>query len=259
MIELLLAAPTWLGIIVSMVLATAAGLSVYGISHKLIAGYDSGELRDPTSSLFRVIGMLVSLMLSLAFADVIVKWRAVENAVEREAAAISDTFKDLQRFGFEATRKSQPILVDYTQAVIDDDWPALADDELGDHAGALKMQLTDSVYGLEPATPGQEKLWSQILTDIDTISDYRWIRLDNSLAEPPIYIFAIIFGFLLTMACFGAYRPQAPLVALVSFYTVFIGLVLYLILAVSDPFQGGVSIDPISFKYLVETLRADMR
>ena len=98
MIELLLAAPTWLGIIVSMVLATAAGLSVYGISHKLIAGYDSGELRDPTSSLFRVIGMLVSLMLSLAFADVIVKWRAVENAVEREAAAISDTFKDLQRF-----------------------------------------------------------------------------------------------------------------------------------------------------------------
>lgn len=258
MIEFLLSAPIWIGITVSMVLATATGLLVYGISYKLVSRYQSADLKDPASSIFRVIGMLVSLMLSLAFADVIVKWRAVENAVEREAAAISDTFYDLQRFGFETTRESKAILIDYTQAVIDDDWPALANDELGDHAGALKMQLTDSVYSLEPATPSQEKLWSQLLTDIDAISDYRWIRLDNSLAEPPIYIFAIVFGFLVTMACFGAYRPQVPLVALLSLYTVFIGLVLYLILAVSDPFQGGVSVNPISFKHLVETLRAEM-
>ncbi len=48
MIGFLLAAPTWLGIIVSMVLATAVGLSIYGISHKLIARYESGALKDPT-------------------------------------------------------------------------------------------------------------------------------------------------------------------------------------------------------------------
>ncbi len=103
MIEFLLSASTWLGITVSMMLATAAGLLVYGISHKLISRYASGELKDPTSSLFRVVGMLVSLMLSLAFAEVIVALRAVENAVEREAVAISDTFYDLQRFGIEKT------------------------------------------------------------------------------------------------------------------------------------------------------------
>ncbi len=257
MIDFLLSISTWFGITVSMLLATAAGLLVYGISHKLISRYARGELMEPTSSLFRVVGMLVSLMLSLAFAEVIVALRAVENAVEREAVAISDTFYDLQRFGIEKTRVTQAILVDYTQAVIDDDWPALANDELGEHAGALKRQLADSVWNLEPATPTEEKLWSQILTDIDVISDYRWIRLDNALAEPPVYIYAIIFGFLVTMACFGAYRPQVPLVALVSLYTVFIGLVLYLILAVSDPFRGGIVVDPTPFEHLIETLRAE--
>ncbi len=257
MIEFLLSVSTWLGITVSMVLATSAGLLVYSISYKLIARYETGELKDPTSSLFRVVGMLVSLMLSLAFAEVVVEQRAVENAVEREAVAIFDTFKDLQRFGVERTRESQALLVDYTQAVIDDDWPALANDELGDHAGALKRQLSDSVWNLEPATLIEEKLWSQVLTDIDAISDYRWIRLDNALAEPPVYIYAIIFGFLVTMACFGAYRPQVPLVALVSLYTVFIGLVLYLILAVSDPFRGGLSVDPTPFEHLIKMLRAE--
>ena len=257
MIESVLSVSTWLGITISMVLAAAAGLLVYGIAYKLIARYQTDELKDPTSSLFRVVGMLVSLMLSLAFAEVVVEHRAVENAVEREAVAIFDTFKDLKRFGVEKTRVSQTILVDYTQAVIDDDWPALANDELGDHAEALKSQLSDSVWNLEPATPLQEKLWSRILTDIDAISDYRWIRLDNALAEPPEYIYAIIFGFLVTMACFGAYRPQGPLVALVVLYTVFIGLVLYLIIAVSDPFRGGLSVDPTPLEHLIGVLRSE--
>ena len=257
MIEFLLSLSTWLGITVSMALATAAGLLVYGISNKLIARYENVELKDPTSSLFRVVGMLVSLMLSLAFAEVVLQQRAVENAVDREAIAIGDTFMDLRRFGVEKTRESQTILLDYTQVVIDDDWPALANDKLSDNTRALKQQLLDSVWNLEPATPAEEKLLSQILADIDVISEHRWIRLDNALSEPPVYIYAIIFGFLVTMACFGVYRPHTPLIALVSLYTVFIGLVLYLVLAISDPFRGGLTVDPVAFEHLIELLRAE--
>lgn len=95
-------------------------------------------------------------------------------------------------------------------------------------------------------------------TDIDAISDYRWIRLDNTLEEQPVYLYAIVFGFLVTMACFGAYPPQVPPVALASLYTMFIGLVLYLVLAVSDPFRGGLSVDPNSFEHLIELLGAEI-
>ena len=63
-------------------------------------------------------------------------------------------------------------------------------------------------------------------------------------------------GWGLTVACFGIYRPQAPLVVLVSMYTLFIGLVLYLILALSDPFQGGFGVEPTTFEHLVEKMRA---
>jgi ABC-type multidrug transport system fused ATPase/permease subunit len=257
MIDYLLSASTLVGSVVSMVLATVAGLLVYGISYKFISKYETGELKDPTSNLFRVVGMLVALMLSLAFAEVIVELRAIENAIEREAVAISDTFDDLQRFDIERTREIRTILVDYTQAIIEDDWPALANDRLGQKAGALNKQLSDRVMELEPATEVQKHLWSRILADLDAASDYRLIRLDNALAKPPVYIYVIFFGFLVTMACFGAYRPQVPLVALISLYTVFVGLVLYLVLALSDPFHGGIGVDPTTFEYLVETLRAE--
>jgi hypothetical protein len=117
-------------------------------------------------------------------------------------------------------------------------------------------ELEASVWKLEPAGPVQEKLWSQILADVDAISDHRLVRLENSLAEPPVYIYVIIFGLLVTMACFGAYQPQGPLIVLVSLYTVFVGLVLYLILALSDPFQGGIGVGPETFELLLEKMQA---
>ena len=259
MIAFLLSLSDWVGIVVSMVGSAVMGLVVYMVSYKLIIKYKSDELIDPTSNLFRVVGMLVSLMLSLAFADVVVDLNKIESAIERETVAIADTFEELQWFGGERAREIQTILIDYTQAIIDDDWPALANDKLGERAGVLKKQLAESVLELEPTTSIQEKVLSHILADVDLIFDYRLIRLDNALAKPPLYVNVVFFGFLVTMACFGVYRPQAPLVALVSLYAVFVGLVVYLILALSDPFQGGFGVDSSTFEYLVEAMRSKIR
>ena len=159
----------------------------------------------------------------------------------------------------ERTQGIRTTLVEYTQAVIDDDWPALANDKLGQRTEALRKQLNEALMNLEPATSIQEKLWSFIMADIDALSDHRFIRLDAALAKPSVYIYVIIFGFLVTMACFGVYRPQGPLVVLVSLYTVFVGLVLFLIVKLSDPFQGEIGVAPTAFEYLVETLQSEIR
>jgi len=242
-----------------MVSTTVVGLVVYLVFYKFISKYQSYDLKEPTSSLFRVVGTLVSLMLALAFSEVNVEMRTIRNAVQREAVAISDTFEVLKLFDIERTREIRTILVEYTQAVINHDWPALANDKLSQRASTLKRQLTEAVMSLEPATPTQEKLWSFIVADIDALSDHRFIRLEAALAKPPVYIYVIIFGFLVTMACFGAYRPQGPLVVLVSFYTVFVGLVLFLIVKLSDPFQGDISVPPTAFESLVEALQSEIR
>ena len=258
MLELLLSLPAWFGCGITMVFIALLGLVVYVASYILISKYKSDDLKGPASSLFGVVGVLLSLMLSLAFGEVIVELVTVRNAVEREVAAIADTYKDLELFDSDRTREIRTILIDYTQAVIDDDWPALANDNLGQHAGELEQQISDAVMKLNPTTPMQEKLWSRIIDDVDLMADYRLTRLDNAVAEPPVYIFVIIFGFFVTIACFGSHRPQAPLIVLVLLYTVFIGWVLYLILTLSDPFQG-IGVEPTSFEQLVEKLQSGFR
>ena len=257
MIEFLLSVSTLVGILISMVLATASGLLVYGVSYKLLSKHDIGELKQPTEALFAVVGILVGLMLSLAFAEVVSEKRTIEKAVERETVAIADLFNGLQQYDLEGTREIRKQLIEYTQAIIDDDWAALADDRLGQRTGVLRKQISQSVVNLEPVTERQKQLWSRLLADLDAVSNYRLVRLDNALAEPPVYIYTVVFGFLVTMACFGVFRPTFPLGVLASLYTVFVGLVLYLIMALSDPFQGGFGVSPTTFEYLVETLRSE--
>ncbi|MGI9523467.1 MAG: hypothetical protein ACR2PG_17690 [Hyphomicrobiaceae bacterium] len=256
MTELILSLPEWLGIFVAMLIATTVGLAVYLVSHRLISTHQEDELKDPMSSLFRVVGMLVSLMLSLAFAEVVVQLNTIKNALQREAIAISDTHSHLRLFDLEKTREIRASLLEYTQAVIEDDWPALAGDRLGLRTEALQRRFLRELLELQAETDHQKRVMSWIEQDVDVINDARLQRLSGALAQPPVYLYVIVFGFFVTMACFGAYRPQRPLVILAALYTSFVGLVLYLILALSDPFQGGFGVAPDTFVQLLESLKS---
>jgi ABC-type tungstate transport system substrate-binding protein len=56
------------------------------------------------------------------------------------------------------------------------------------------------------------------------------------------------------MVCFGTHKPNRSTVVLLSLYTMLIGLVIYLILAFSDPFQGDTAIEPTSLQYVLQQI-----
>ncbi|MCP4384368.1 MAG: DUF4239 domain-containing protein [Hyphomicrobiales bacterium] len=257
MVEVILSLPEWIGIVAAMGIATALGLGVYFTSNYLIGAYTTDDLKDPMSNLFRVVGTLIALMLSLSFAEVIYQNTGINNALEREASAIADTFRDLKQFDEEGTRALRMLLVTYTESVIEDDWKSLASDQLSQRSKSVFGEIIDNITILEAQSEIQKRIISRIDADIDVISDSRLIRIDNALAETPLYVYVIVFGFLVTMACFGAYKTNTPIVVLLALYTSFIGLVLYMILSFSDPFQGAFGVAPTTFERLVEIMRIE--
>ena len=73
------------GALLLMAITTLIGLLVYYLSFRFLASSQTKEERRATSGLFRVIGVLVSLFLSLTFADVMLELNQIEVSVEREA------------------------------------------------------------------------------------------------------------------------------------------------------------------------------
>lgn len=255
MIQTLLALPTLVGITIVVGLTVFLGLVIYLVSHRLIAaGYPFEEMKDAAGSMFRVVGMLVSLFLSLTFADVLIELNALQKSVHGETNAVADTYSDLFQFGVEETGEARQLLLDYTRAVIDDDWPSLREDRLGDRATALLRQLETAVLNLEATDTIKENMWARIIANVDLISDFRVSRLQQALAQPPFFLIVVLFGFFVTMVCFGLYRPIAPLVVLVTLYVFFVGLVVYLILAFSDPFQGVPGVDATPLEYAISRM-----
>ena len=259
MIEFILSLPFWVGCAFAMVFTAFSGLAVYIVSNKLIEKSKTVGPKMPINNLFRFVGIFVSLLLSLTFSEVITEWKAIKDSIDREAAALADTYGNLKYFDAEGTREIRTLLIEYAQAVIDDDWPAMAKDRLGQQTSTLKKQFTEKIIELRQVTPFQEKLWFDLKTDLDIMSDYRLIRLNHSMAEPPFYIIVIILGVFLCMVCLGVYEPNFVLVALVSLCMLFIGLVIYIILAMSDPFQGAIIIKPAPFEYLIEAFESGLR
>ncbi len=256
MIEHILHLNVFAGALLLMVITTLVGLLTYVASYHFLAASQTKEVRRATSGLFRVIGILVSLFLSLTFADVMLELNQIEASIEREAVMVEDIYRDLRRYDTVRARKAQLLLVEYVQSVIEDDWPALANDKLSEDAREILWRLENEVLHLEANTDIQKILRPRITSDMDMVSDLRLTRLEQALAKPPLFLIVVVFGFLATMVCFGPHRPNRLTLVLLTFYTSLIGLVIYLILAYSDPFQGVTGIDPVSLQFVLQQIES---
>jgi hypothetical protein len=255
MLDFLLSLPTWSGCSLAMASMAIFGLVVHFVSSRLFAKFNSDNVKDAALSLFGVLAILVSLLLSLAFGDVISDLVQIRNAVEREVLAIKEAYIYSELYDIEKTSEIRALLVEYVQTVIEDDWPDLANDRLSPRTDKVHQQITNALINLVPNSPMQEKLHNHIMDEIDLMSDYRFMRFENALSAPPVYVLVIAFGLFIQMTCYGAYRSEAPVNLLVILYCLFVGLILYLILTLSDPFQG-IGVEPTNFKILIEKLRS---
>ena len=92
MSEAILSLPILLGCLVFMALTTAAGLAVYYLTSRQHAERHSDgtmeEVKEATNNLTRVVGWLLTLLITMTFTDVVGELVIAETTIEGEAAAI---------------------------------------------------------------------------------------------------------------------------------------------------------------------------
>jgi hypothetical protein len=213
------------------------------------------EISQATSNLMRVVGWLFTLLLSLTFTDAVGESSLTEAAVEGEAAALASIDHNLRRFGSDESNKIRNLLIQYTREVIDHDWPTLAEGRLSDQTHATMRELEDAVLRMEATHAIQETLRTRLIADVDKVSAFRISRLQQAREAPSLVLIVVFIGYLITMVYFGIYKPRRVFVYLLSLYTVFVGIVVYMILALYTPFQGAASVDSAPLHLVLEAMR----
>jgi len=165
------------GISVSAVLLVIIGFIPYLVGRLLLAKHVDMKAENVATLLYRSVGILLGLMLSLSFIETRSEYVKIQNSVELEEKEITELGRDLVRLGSNDSKQLLSKLIEYTKTVISEEWSELAAGRQSQKALGLYEEIENGILAIKLDSPFQKDLKNRLLKDIDEISDHRTTRV----------------------------------------------------------------------------------
>jgi hypothetical protein len=210
--------------------------------------------------------MLASIMVFYGLATALTAvqvWEAyekVKEVTEREAASLGSLYRNLNEYPEPARTTLRDELRAYTHQIIHEAWPLQRRGEIP-RGGVRAMDVFQStLMRFEPTTEAQKGLALETLAAFDRMMEARRMRLTSVERRlPGIMWLVVIAGAFISLAAsywfpvhdVRVHRAQVGLLA------GFIGLVIFMILALDRPFHGDLGLKSTPYEIVHEQLMSD--
>ena len=209
------------------------------------------QSHDITGNLLSVVGTLYAVLLGLIVVDSLVHFEHAVDVVQKESNALADIFLLAGRLPAAPRTRVQDTCRAYAQAVVEDEWPQMAQARVSPEARRLAFELVKSLDGFEPTTEAEKAVFPLLLEQMRELWDYRRERAGTAqFGVPAVEWFVLIVGGAVTVLFAGLFRTRS--VALQRFVTtlaaLLIGLNLYLVSLFGYPFAGELTVSSRPFQ-----------
>lgn len=182
---------------------------------------------------------------------------AVAEIASREAATIAALYRDASGYESPLRDELRTKLRDYTRFVIEQAWPAQRRGEIRVDENRLLDRFQSDLYANEPRTAGQQILQAEVMRTYNELVELRRQRTEAVDRGVPNVIWAVILlGGALTIVtsfCFVVQQFRLHLLLTTSLAAM-IGLLVFLIAALDRPYRGAVSVEPIAYQIVLESI-----
>jgi hypothetical protein len=253
----LLHVPSFL--VVLMISAVYIVLSIVGL-YVIRAFHSPAKLKihnDVAGFIFATIGVTNAVLLAFV---VIVTWQNFDEAhknVSKEANYIVSLYHDTKPLPAAFRSELKRNLVQYVNAIIEDEWPIMIKGE----QSAQAQQAQDTIWKLYsrylPHNETQKIFFTESLNKLNDACEMRRVRLlEAHLAIHPILYFVLIVGGLITIVfpLFFGTENFVPQIIMTSLLAAMIGIALSTIIILDFPFTGDISVKADVFKAVLATL-----
>jgi len=210
------------------------------------------------AALHAFIGVLYAVALGLLVVSAQDDNNVVEKAVAAEANATGNLFHVAGGLEPANRLRFRLEIVDYVRLVVADEWPATQHARPSPPTWRAMDRLSDGVYTFAPATAQEQRVYPQLVSEMEELLDARRERLYLGQQGVGAVTWTIILlGGMITIG-FAAFFRMGSVRAhllLTSLAATMFGLMLFLLLAMDHPLWGRVSIDPGPFLELESGLR----
>ena len=251
--------PLWLSVLLIVVLPTAAAMGASLLIRRKIALERLAENNEVAGFKFAVLGVVYAVLLGFVVIVVWEKFRDAENAVMQEASsavAISRLVSGLDPAAASAVRLH---LIDYVEAVIAEDWPAMAKSQMSPHVSTALDALYSAILALAPDTPRESAIMSALLTALDEVTQGRRERGVLATGSVPDVLATVLFASAFVTLCFTFFfgtRSVRAQTLMTGMLAAIIFMALYVVVEIDYPFTGPISVTPEPLRLALDTIRA---
>ena len=242
--------PIWQSGGVILVVGVAGALLLQTLVHRFLPAMVRHDHTVLGAAIFSVIGTTYAVLLAFMATTAWEQYSAAETLARREADLIGSIYHVSYGVAEPAGMAIRDDLVAYLAHVINVEWPAQIAGHTVPAAEPLLVRLDHTVLGLTPASGGQSNIQNFL---IHALSDVATVRRDRRLAThgsiPDLVWVVLLSGGALMVGfsfMFGASRPALHLLMTAALVASGV-LVLLLIVGLSSPFYGAVTIPPDAY------------
>jgi hypothetical protein len=197
-----------------------------------------------------ILGTTYAVILGFMLYTVWTDFGAANLNVDLEASALRNIYRlgeglpDPQRIQFQSQARV------YAQAVIDQDWPAMARGQTPEESHNINQDMWKTLMSVKAASPTEIVAEDHAISELSSLTEHRRTRLIQSRYHlPTIFWGVLLIGGFVTIASASMFgSANARLHALQVFaFTLLITLVLLAIADVNLPFRGWVHVDNYAF------------
>jgi len=206
-----------------------------------------------TLSSFSVLyGLLLGLLAVASYQN----FSSVSDIVTKEASMIAALYRDLSGYPQPIRGLLQDELRDYTRSVIDESWPLQRKGIVPSVGTEQVTRLFDELLKFQPTEKREEILFAETLRQFNNFVEVRRLRLANvNTGLPSVLWWVVAIGALINIGLLWMLDMEVHIHFLLSgALSLFLGVVIFLIAALDNPFRGEVSVGPDAYQLVYETL-----
>lgn len=205
-----------------------------------------------------ILGTTYAVILGFMLYTVWTNFGAAELNVENEANALANLYRLAHHLPKQQAEKVEVLTRSYAQAVIDQDWPEMADAHTPEASNALNDEMWKVIMSIESASPTEINAEDHALYELSTLSQHRRTRLLQSASRLPNVLWCLlIIGGAVTIASSSMFGSANTILHALQVF-VFTLLVVLALVAVADidrPFQGSVHVSDLAFRRAVQGMK----
>ena len=208
----------------------------------------SDDTNNVISGVLSTIGVLYGLLLGLVSVDNWDNYDAARNLSATEAAAISAFYRDVAILHHPRGPALQGDVRNYLRKIIKEEFPAYNEGEVPSGSYHLLDAIHRDLVTYSPEGAVELQFYKEAVSHFNRMVELRDLRIDSVAHDglPVVFWYAIVMGSLaIILVSFFFHMPsyQGHLF-LVNCITFFTAVMVFLILAVDNPWRGTISVSP---------------